>query len=171
MPACRSAKDSISVSGGGDWAERALHGARALLACRDVQQRAWFADHTRQAWLRVEPAGLTLDGSGTGCCSLLQLRHCPIGVLQIDRAFVHQLTVDTATDALNRASIVLARSRNKERIAEGVTTAAQAGFLRDAGCSQLQGFRDGEVLPLAEFDARLDAEPPLPLKARRSAAG
>ena len=114
---------------------------------------------------------LSLDDFGTGYCSLSYLRHFPIDVLKIDRAFVHELTVDADTDAITRAIIVMARSLNKEVIAEGVETAAQADFLRDAGCSQLQGFRYGEALPLAEFDARLDAEPPLPLKARRSAAG
>ncbi len=100
---------------------------------------------------------LSLDDFGTGYCSLSYLRHFPIDVLKIDRAFVHELTADADTDAITRAIIVMARSLNKEVIAEGVETAAQADFLRDAGCSQLQGFRYGKALPIAEFNARLDA--------------
>jgi diguanylate cyclase (GGDEF)-like protein/PAS domain S-box-containing protein len=122
---------------------------------------------------RIKRTGvrLSLDDFGTGYCSLSYLRHFPIDVLKIDRVFVHELTVDADTDAITRAIIVMARSLNKDVIAEGVETVAQADFLRDAGCSQLQGFRYGQALPVAEFDARFDAEPPLPLNAEWSAAG
>jgi diguanylate cyclase (GGDEF)-like protein/PAS domain S-box-containing protein len=122
---------------------------------------------------RIRRAGvrLSLDDFGTGYCSLSYLRHFPIDALKIDRAFVRELTTDADTDTITRAIIVMARSLHKEVVAEGVETEAQADFLRDAGCSQLQGFRYGEALPVAEFNARLDAEPPLPLNVKRSAAG
>jgi len=113
---------------------------------------------------------LSLDDFGTGYCSLSYLRHFPIDTLKIDRAFVRELTTDADTDTITRAIIVMAHSLNKEVIAEGVETEAQADFLRDAGCAQLQGFRYGAALAVAEFNARLDTQSP-PFNAKHSAAG
>ena len=90
--------------------------------------------------------------------SLSYLRRFPIDALKIDHAFVRELTTDADTATITRAIISMARSLNKEVIAEGVETEAQATFLRDAGCSQLQGFRYGAAVPAPAFDALLDQQ-------------
>ncbi len=121
---------------------------------------------------RIKRLGVrvSLDDFGTGYCSLSYLRRFPIDTLKIDRTFVRDLTTDTDTATIIRAIISMARSLNKNVVAEGVETAEQADFLRDAGCAQLQGFRFGKALPVAEFNARLDAQPPPSLNAERSLA-
>jgi EAL domain-containing protein (putative c-di-GMP-specific phosphodiesterase class I) len=98
---------------------------------------------------------LSLDDFGTGYCSLSYLKHFPIDALKIDRVFVRDLPADHDTATITRAIIAMARSLNKEVIAEGVETREQGTFLRHAGCSQLQGFLYGVPMPAAEFQERL----------------
>ncbi len=117
-------------------------------------------DATTDLLRRIRRTGvrLSLDDFGTGYCSLSYLRRFPIDALKIDHAFVRELTTDADTATITRAIISMARSLNKEVIAEGVETEAQATFLRDAGCSQLQGFRYGAAVPAPAFDALLDQQ-------------
>jgi EAL domain-containing protein (putative c-di-GMP-specific phosphodiesterase class I) len=117
-------------------------------------------DATTQLLQRIRRTGvrLSLDDFGTGYCSLSYLRRFPIDALKIDHAFVRELTTDADTATITRAIISMARSLNKEVIAEGVETEAQVNFLRAAGCSQLQGFRYSAAVPAAAFDALLDEQ-------------
>jgi EAL domain-containing protein (putative c-di-GMP-specific phosphodiesterase class I) len=117
-------------------------------------------DATTGLLRRIKQRGvrLSLDDFGTGYCSLSYLKHFPIDALKIDRVFVHDLTSDRDTATITGAIIAMARSLNKVVIAEGVETREQAAFLRDAGCSQLQGFLFGASMPAAEFQ-RLLIEP------------
>ena len=106
---------------------------------------------------RIKQRGvrLSLDDFGTGYCSLSYLKHFPIDALKIDRAFVKDLPGDPDTATITSAIIAMARSLNKEVIAEGVETPAQGDFLRHAGCSQMQGFLYGEPMPAAAFEQLL----------------
>ncbi|MEO7072809.1 MAG: EAL domain-containing protein, partial [Rhodanobacter sp.] len=117
-------------------------------------------DATTSLLRRIRRTGvrLSLDDFGTGYCSLSYLRRFPIDALKIDRAFVHELTTDADTAAITQAIITMARSLNKEVIAEGVETQAQATFLRNAGCSQLQGFLYSAAVSAPAFDALLDKQ-------------
>jgi len=100
---------------------------------------------------------LSLDDFGTGYCSLSYLKHFPIDTLKIDRAFVSDLTTDPDTATITSAIIAMARSLNKEVVAEGVETREQGEFLRLAGCSQLQGFLYGMPMTAEQFEQRLRA--------------
>ncbi|MBQ4855101.1 EAL domain-containing protein [Rhodanobacter sp. B2A1Ga4] len=117
-------------------------------------------DATTGLLQRIKRRGvrLSLDDFGTGYCSLSYLKHFPIDALKIDRVFVHDLTSDRDTATITSAIIAMARGLDKEVVAEGVETREQAAFLRQAGCSQLQGFLFGAPMPTDEFQ-RLLAEP------------
>jgi diguanylate cyclase (GGDEF)-like protein/PAS domain S-box-containing protein len=116
-------------------------------------------DSTTALLRRIKQRGvrLSLDDFGTGYCSLSYLAHFPIDALKIDLTFVRDVTTDPDTATITRAIIAMARSLNKQVIAEGVETAAQSRFLRDAGCSQLQGFLYGAPMPARELEQRLTA--------------
>lgn len=106
---------------------------------------------------RIKQRGvrLSLDDFGTGYCSLSYLKHFPIDALKIDRIFVRDVTSDHDTATITSAIIAMARSLNKDVIAEGVETHEQGSFLRHAGCSQLQGFLYGVPMPAADLQKLL----------------
>ncbi len=107
--------------------------------------------------IRQRGVQLSLDDFGTGYCSLSYLKHFPVDALKIDRSFVHDVTADSDTAAITRAIVAMARSLGKSVIAEGVETAAQADFLREAGCTLLQGYHFGAPMPAAALERWLAA--------------
>ena len=111
---------------------------------------------------RIKHTGVTLslDDFGTGYCSLSYLKHFPIDLLKIDRAFIRDVATDADSAAITSAIIAMARSLNKDVIAEGVETPEQADFLRAAGCPKMQGFLFGHAMPAREFEARIAASEP-----------
>jgi EAL domain-containing protein (putative c-di-GMP-specific phosphodiesterase class I) len=70
---------------------------------------------------------------------------------------VRDLPQDPDTATITRAIIAMARSLGKVVIAEGVETHEQREFLRDAGCTQLQGFLLGMPMPASELQKLLAA--------------
>jgi len=128
-----------------------------LLELELTERMVMSGDATTGLLRRIRQRGvrLSLDDFGTGYCSLSYLKHFPIDALKIDRVFVRDLPADQDTATITRAIIAMARSLNKEVIAEGVETREQGTFLRHAGCSQLQGFLYGKPMPAAEFQQLL----------------
>ena len=127
----------------------------------ELTERTMMAggDATTRLLQRIRQRGvrLSLDDFGTGYCSLSYLKHFPVDALKIDRSFVHDVIADADTAAITRAIVAMARSLGKTVIAEGVETDAQADFLREAGCTLLQGFRYGTPMPAAELERWLAA--------------
>ncbi|HEY0199638.1 MAG TPA: EAL domain-containing protein [Rhodanobacter sp.] len=124
-----------------------------LLELELTERMVMSGDATTGLLRRIKQRGvrLSLDDFGTGYCSLSYLKHFPIDALKIDRAFVRDLPNDHDTAMITRAIIAMARSLNKQVIAEGVETVEQGDFLRAAGCSQLQGFLYGIPMPAIAF--------------------
>jgi len=102
-------------------------------------------EHTEEleavfALLHSKGVGLALDDFGVGHSSLERLRRLPINTLKLDRTFVADLCTTTDVHPIIDTVLVLASNLGLVVVAEGVETACQAEYLRDAGCKELQGF-------------------------------
>lgn len=95
--------------------------------------------------------GLALDDFGTGYSSLSTLKTFPLSRLKIDRSFVQGIPTDDDDVAIASAILSMARTLGIETMAEGVETAEQEHFLRDAGCCQMQGYLLARPLPASEL--------------------
>jgi diguanylate cyclase (GGDEF)-like protein len=109
--------------------------------------------------LRDLGISLALDDFGTGYSSLSYLKMLPVQQLKIDASFVEGIGRNTGDEAIIRTVMELARSLGFEVVAEGVETEAQAAFLAQLGCEQLQGHLHGRAVAPAEFRARWSIRP------------
>ena len=114
-------------------------------------------DQSRVLMQRIKDLGvsLALDDFGTGYCSLSYLKYFPIDALKIDRTFVRDIASDPDNAAITDAIIAMAHGLDMTVVAEGVETPDQAGHLRRAGVSLLQGFLFGTAQPADELFRQL----------------
>ena len=94
---------------------------------------------TLQAF-RALGVGMAIDDFGTGYSSLSYLKRLPITTLKIDKAFIDDVTHDAEDEAITTTIIAMAHSLGINVVAEGVETPAQAAFLRDHACDEIQGY-------------------------------
>jgi EAL domain-containing protein (putative c-di-GMP-specific phosphodiesterase class I) len=90
---------------------------------------------------------ISLDDFGTGYSSLAYLKHFPLDKLKIDQSFVRGLPENADDAAIARTIVSMAHQLRLLVSAEGVETLAQADFLRDIGCDELQGYFLGRPTP------------------------
>ncbi|HEY6353330.1 MAG TPA: EAL domain-containing protein, partial [Burkholderiaceae bacterium] len=96
---------------------------------------------------------LAIDDFGTGYSSLAQLKRFPVDALKIDRSFIGGLPGDNYDAAITEAIIVMCRTLQLTVVAEGVETVGQRQFLRERGCTQMQGYQFSKPLPADQFAA------------------
>jgi EAL domain-containing protein (putative c-di-GMP-specific phosphodiesterase class I) len=99
---------------------------------------------------------LAIDDFGTGYSSLAHLKRFAVDVLKIDQAFVRDLTIDPDDAAIVSTIIALAANLNLQVISEGVETLDQLSFLREHGCSHMQGYYFSRPVPATAINAVLD---------------
>ncbi len=129
-----------------------------------LAQEPTMAVATTEA-LRSTGIQLAIDDFGTGYSSLSYLTRFAVNRLKIDRSFVTELGNGEGASAIIRATTSLAHSLRLGVVAEGVETAAQAAFLRDAGVDEAQGYLFARPLEPAAFRARLEADAQAPVAA------
>lgn len=103
------------------------------------------------AQLRHHGIKLSIDDFGTGYSSLSYLQTFPFHMLKIDQSFVRQLKRNEQSASLVVAIIAMAKSLNKEVIAEGIESAEAWRFLADAGCDYGQGYWLGMPMSATAF--------------------
>lgn len=108
----------------------------------------------RLAEIKALGVSLSLDDFGTGYSSLAYLKQFSLDKLKIDRSFVTDLPGDGADAAIARTIVAVGHELRMVVAAEGVETEEQAGFLREMGCDELQGYHFGRPAPAAEIEAR-----------------
>ncbi|KEA65110.1 diguanylate cyclase [Marinobacterium lacunae] len=112
---------------------------------------------TRRALNKLSELGIriAIDDFGTGYSALNYLTRFPIHILKIDRSFIERITTDRNCEKLVKAIINLARSLRMTLVAEGVETKAQALFLENLGCHQVQGYLYARPGPKSEIEGSL----------------
>jgi diguanylate cyclase (GGDEF)-like protein len=103
-----------------------------------------------------------LDDFGMGYSSLSMLKNLPIASLKIDRLFMAGVPHDRDDCAIVRTILDLGRHMKMRVIAEGVETDAQLSFLRQFGCTLIQGYLLGRPMPLAQLIALAGTPSPVP---------
>ncbi len=94
---------------------------------------------------------VSIDDFGTGYSSLRYLKRFPIDELKIDRSFVRDVTSDHDDAAIVGAIIAMGNSLRLRVVAEGVETPEQMNFLRERGCTVMQGYYLSRPLPTGEM--------------------
>ena len=92
------------------------------------------------ARLRQQNIRISIDDFGTGYSSLAYMKRFRPNRIKIAREFVSDMLEEEADRAVVQSIIGIAQALNIEVIAEGVETAAQAKFLCDVHCYEVQGF-------------------------------
>jgi diguanylate cyclase (GGDEF)-like protein/PAS domain S-box-containing protein len=94
---------------------------------------------------------IAIDDFGTGYSSLSRLREMPVGVLKIDRSFVHDVHRDPQAASIVSAFLELAKGLGMTTLAEGIETPEELQFLRERGCRLGQGFLFSKPVPPEEI--------------------
>jgi EAL domain-containing protein (putative c-di-GMP-specific phosphodiesterase class I)/GGDEF domain-containing protein len=104
---------------------------------------------------------LAIDDFGTGYSSFSYLRSFPVNELKIDRAFVREVTVQTADQRIVKALIEVAHAFGLRALAEGVEDAETVALLARLGIDAIQGWYFAKAMPAAELPdwiARFNAQ-------------
>jgi diguanylate cyclase (GGDEF)-like protein len=95
--------------------------------------------------------GIAIDDFGTGYSSLATLQRFPLNTIKIDRSLVAGLCAGAENMEFAESVIAMGKNLSLTVVAQGVETRAQAEFLRDHACDELQGFYLNRPLPPDEF--------------------
>jgi len=101
--------------------------------------------------LRAMGVALSVDDFGTGYSSLAYLKHFPLHVIKIDRAFVKDVLTDAHDAAIASTIITLGKTIGMSVVAEGMERVEQANFLLGLGCRVMQGFLFAQPVPASTF--------------------
>jgi diguanylate cyclase (GGDEF)-like protein len=112
--------------------------------------------------IRALGVKIALDDFGTGFSALSYLRKFRLDALKIDRSFIADLDTGAEAASIVHCVVNLGRALGLKVVAEGVETAAHAGFLRAAGCHAMQGYLFGRPMSVDAFDAMRSAKPDHP---------
>ena len=93
----------------------------------------------------------SIDDFGTGYSSLSYLQKLPVDTLKIDKSFIDKITTSNSDLEICRSIIQLAKSLDKNLIAEGVQSEIQQKILVDEGCHIIQGFLYAQPEPMSDI--------------------
>ena len=95
-----------------------------------------------------------MDDYGSGYSSPSILAKVPFDYIKIDMLFVRQLKEGDKARIILTEIVRLAMALGMDTIAEGVETQEHVEFLKDIGCTMLQGFYFCKAIPLSEIVER-----------------
>ena len=97
-----------------------------------------------------------MDDFGSGYSSLDVLQSMPLDLIKFDMRFMQQFGQSDKSQVLLTELMKLAIGLGLDTVCEGVEREDQAEFLRDIGCSKLQGYRYARPMPLEQILKRYE---------------
>lgn len=112
---------------------------------------------------RFHKEGFTvwMDDFGSGYSSPSILQEIPFDAVKIDKLFIDNITTNENSRILVNEFVRLFSGLQCESIAEGVETIEQVNFLKEIGCSQLQGYYYHKPVPYSVLCELFDKKDPL----------
>ncbi len=107
--------------------------------------------------LRALGVGISMDDFGTGYSGLSYLRAFPFDKIKIDRSFISELGERADCMAIIKAITNLGSNLGIPTLAEGAETEKQLAWLREAGCTEMQGYLFSRPVPASEIAGLLSA--------------
>jgi diguanylate cyclase (GGDEF)-like protein len=101
---------------------------------------------------------LAIAGFGAGYSSLSNLRQFPVDTLKIDGSFIRDVSNHPENAGIAEAVIAMGKALSLTVVAERVETKAQADFLRERACDELQGFYFSKGVTAGKFAELLEAQ-------------
>ena len=98
---------------------------------------------------------LAIDDFGTGHSSMAYLKKFHVNYLKIDQSFVRDMTTNEDSRTIVETIIMMAHKLGLKVIAEGVETAEQRDWLREATCDFAQGYLFSQAVSAPEFEKLL----------------
>ncbi len=92
-----------------------------------------------------------MDDYGSGYSSPEILQEIPFDAIKLDMQFIRQYEKNKASGVIISSLVKMAASLGIETVVEGVETAEQAEFLKEIGCTRLQGYYYSKPVPLTEI--------------------
>jgi EAL domain-containing protein (putative c-di-GMP-specific phosphodiesterase class I) len=127
----------------------------ASYLCLEITERTLWSDNrkTRAVLSRLAEHGISiaLDDFGTGYSNFACLTRFSLQTIKLDRSFIRDIELDVYSRAIIRLVVSLGRLVGFKVLAEGVETAGQFDFLREAGVDEAQGFYLSPPLDAGEF--------------------
>ncbi len=132
----------------------ARHGVDARHIWIEVTERGFV--HAQAACntlsqVRARGHAVAIDDFGTGYSSLSLLEQLPLDALKIDKSFVDSIGKNAATSVVTQHIVEMAQGLELAIVAEGIETAEQEAYLRQAGVEYGQGWLYAKAMPFSAF--------------------
>ncbi|MCR5778386.1 MAG: EAL domain-containing protein [Lachnospiraceae bacterium] len=113
-------------------------------------------NYMKKEILRFKDLGFTvwMDDYGSGYSSPSILQNLPFDIVKIDMQFVRQITESEKSKIILTEIVRMAMALGMDTIAEGVESKEQMDFLKEIGCTMLQGFYFCKAIPLEKIIER-----------------
>lgn len=97
-----------------------------------------------------------MDDYGSGYSSPDILQTIPFDTIKLDMQFIRQYEQNKTSGIIISSLVKMAMNLGIETVVEGVETEAQVEFLKEIGCTKLQGFYYCKPIPLSEVKRRYE---------------
>jgi len=95
---------------------------------------------------------VSIDDFGTGYSSLSYLKRLPFDVIKIDREFIKDLHQNPDDIVIVKLMIQIAKTLEKEVVAEGPDMEEHIKILKELSCNYAQGFYYSKAIKVEEFE-------------------